>query len=621
MAKQRGRFLMDDPDGRAGVDADPRGEYARRLEASRARAATLTRRDDRLGNARLVAFLVAVGLGGLAGRGDVGPAWAVAALVGFAALVVAHGRVLAGRRRAEAGVRFHERGLARLDGRWVGAGVTGSRFLDEDHPYAADLDLFGVGSLFERLCSARTASGEAELASWLLGPASTGELAARTEAVVELRPGLGLREDLAMLGDVVRSGSAPEGLAAWGATPLRRASRGVRWLIGASAALTVGAMVAWLADLASVRAFSLLLVAEIAIAGTFARRTTRAVAGVEDRSSELVTLAGLLARIERESFGSARLQDLKASLAGDGPPASRRIARLAGLVRWLEARHNVYFALFGSLLLCKTQLGLAIEAWRAEEGAAIGRWLGVVGQFEAIESLAGYAFENPGDVFAEVVAGGPIFEGEGIGHPLLPDSACVRNDIQLGGELRVLVVSGSNMSGKSTWLRSVGANAVLAQAGAPVRARRLRLSTLAIGGTLRVHDSLQAGRSRFYAEILRLKQLVDLAGGPTPLLFLVDEILHGTNSLDRLQGAEAVVRGLIDRGAIGLITTHDLALAGVADSLAPRAANVHFADHLDDAGRLAFDYRMRPGVVTRSNALALMRAVGLEVGPGSNEGN
>ncbi len=169
------------------------------------------------------------------------------------------------------------------------------------------------------------------------------------------------------------------------------------------------------------------------------------------------------------------------------------------------------------------------------------------------------------------------------------------------------------MSGKSTWLRTVGVNAVLAQAGATVRADRLKLSPLAIGGTLRVHDSLQAGRSRFYAEILRLKQLVEMAKQTPPLLFLIDEILHGTNSHDRLQGAEAVVRGLIDRGAIGLFTTHDLALAEVAGRLAPRAENVHFADHLDDAGRLAFDYQMRPGVVRQSNALALMRAVGLDV--------
>ena len=171
---------------------------------------------------------------------------------------------------------------------------------------------------------------------------------------------------------------------------------------------------------------------------------------------------------------------------------------------------------------------------------------------------------------------------------------------QIGGEMRVMVVSGSNMSGKSTWLRTVGINAVLAQAGAPVRAAWLRLSPLAIGGTLRVHDSLQAGRSRFYAEILRLKRLVEMAPGSPPLLFLIDEILHGTNSHDRLQGAEAVIRGLIDRGAIGLFTTHDLTLAEVAGRLAPRAENVHFADHLDDAGRLAFDYRMRPGSSARA---------------------
>ena len=168
------------------------------------------------------------------------------------------------------------------------------------------------------------------------------------------------------------------------------------------------------------------------------------------------------------------------------------------------------------------------------------------------------------------------------------------------------------MSGKSTLLRTVGINAVLAFAGAPVRARRLRLSPLAIGATLRIQDSLQAGRSRFYAEITRVRQIVDLSEGPLPLLFLFDELFHGTNSHDRCVGAEAVIRGLIDRGAIGLVTTHDLALAQIADRLAPRADNVHFEDQLVD-GKMHFDYRMRPGVVQHSNALALMRAIGLEV--------
>jgi len=263
------------------------------------------------------------------------------------------------------------------------------------------------------------------------------------------------------------------------------------------------------------------------------------------------------------------------------------------------------------VLLWATQCALAIEAWRSANGAAIARWIEVVGEMEALCALAGYAYEHPGDPFPEIGAP-PCFAAEQLGHPLIPDSRCVRNDVHLDGDRRLLIVSGSNMSGKSTLLRAVGTNAVLAQAGAPVRARRLRLSPLAVGASIRLHDSLQAGTSRFYAEITRLRQLVDLAEGGVPLLFLLDEILHGTNSHDRRIGAEAVVKELVARNAIGLVTTHDLALAQMAESLGARAANVHFEDHLED-GRMRFDYRMRPGVVTKSNALALMRAVGLEV--------
>jgi DNA mismatch repair ATPase MutS len=189
----------------------------------------------------------------------------------------------------------------------------------------------------------------------------------------------------------------------------------------------------------------------------------------------------------------------------------------------------------------------------------------------------------------------------------------VRNDIHLGSDIHLLVVSGSNMSGKSTLLRTVGINTVLALAGAPVRAARLQLTPLAGGATLRIQDSLQEGRSRFYAEITRIRELADTARGPVPLLFLLDELFHGTNSHDRLVGATGVLRSLLDRGAIGLITTHDLALTAIATELAPRAANVHFEDRFDE-GEIHFDYRMKPGPVTRSNALALMRSVGLDVG-------
>jgi DNA mismatch repair ATPase MutS len=257
---------------------------------------------------------------------------------------------------------------------------------------------------------------------------------------------------------------------------------------------------------------------------------------------------------------------------------------------------------------------LAIEAWRARHGAALERWLAAVGQLEALCSLAGFAWEHPDDVYPDVEEGDARFEATGLGHPLMPPARCVRNDVALGAAPRVLIVSGSNMSGKSTLLRAVGVNAVLALAGAPVRATRLRLSRVAVGATLRIHDSLQEGTSRFYAELLRLRDLVRIADGPVPLLFLLDEILHGTNSHDRRLGAAAVVSGLVRRGAIGLVTTHDLALSEVAHDPAVGAANVHFEDRLED-GEMRFDYRVRPGVVQTSNALALMRTLGLWADP------
>lgn len=292
---------------------------------------------------------------------------------------------------------------------------------------------------------------------------------------------------------------------------------------------------------------------------------------------------------------------------------SERIAQLGNLLDLLHSRSNQLFMPLAYLLMWGTQMAHAIEQWRGIAGPAIARWLDVVGQFETLCALAAYAYENPNDPFPEIVTeGGPCYDGEQLGHPLLPASRCVRNDLRLTGDLRVLIVSGSNMSGKSTFLRTAGINAVLALAGAPVRAQRLLLSPLALGATLRIQDSLQQGRSRFYAEILRVRQIVDLTRGPLPLLFLLDEIFAGTNSHDRRLGAEAIVAGLVEAGALGLVTTHDLSLTHIAEQLGPRAANVHFADHFDK-GEMKFDYRLQPGVVRHSNALALMRAVGLRV--------
>jgi DNA mismatch repair ATPase MutS len=268
------------------------------------------------------------------------------------------------------------------------------------------------------------------------------------------------------------------------------------------------------------------------------------------------------------------------------------------------------------LLLIQPHVALAVDRWRRRHGKDIRVWIDSIAESEALGSLAAYRYEHAEDPFPEIVspdagATAAIFDGVQLGHPLLPRASMVRNDVHLAGGTRLLVVSGSNRSGKSTLLRTVGINAVLALAGAPVRARSLRLSPLAIGATLRIQDSLLEGRSRFYAEITRIRALSEISSGAVPLLFLLDELFHGTNSHDRVVGAEGVLRSLLERGSIGLITTHDLALTAIADGLTS-AVNVHFEDWFED-NSIRFDYRMKPGPVTRSNALALMRSVGLDV--------
>jgi DNA mismatch repair ATPase MutS len=337
------------------------------------------------------------------------------------------------------------------------------------------------------------------------------------------------------------------------------------------------------------------------------RDVDRAVAG---HGPDLDLLAAVLARFEREPLTSPLLARLRETLLTDGQHPSTAVRRLRRLVDLFDSRRNQFFAPVALLTLWDVHCALAIEVWLARHGAALGGWLTAVGQLEALASLAGFAWEQPDDVYPEVEEGEGRFEATGLGHPLMPHTRCVRNDVALGAATRVLIVSGSNMSGKSTLLRAVGVNAVLALAGAPVRATRLRLSRVSVGATLRIHDSLQEGTSRFYAELLRLRDLVRIADGPVPLLFLLDEILHGTNSHDRRLGAAAVVSGLVQRGAIGLVTTHDLALSEVAQDPVVGAANVHFEDRLQD-GQMLFDYRVRPGVVQTSNALALMRTLGL----------
>ena len=589
------------------------GEYARRLGIWAVRIEELDRTHFVISNLRLLLFGAFVAVVWLAAaRSALSLAWALVPAIAFGGLLVVHARLLNRAERAQRAHRLYQRGLARLEGRWAGTGMDGSRFLD-DHPYARDLDLFGRGSLFELINTARTEAGEETLAAWLKSGAAIDEVRARQAGVDELRGQLDFREDLAVLADegtVSRTGA----VARWAASPPVGIGPIVPLLFGICAVvLVVLAVLAY----RGVVPWSLVLVwllVEAALVWGSRRRTQLVTARVGKPADDLAIMTELLERVEREPLAAPRLSAVQDALQFGGVRASRAVRRLTQLVSLHESStHNLLFSPFTTALLLPDQLAIAIDRWHARHGPAVGDWLRAIGELEALSAISTYAYEHPADPFPEIVDAGPIFHASALGHPLMTDEVSVRNDVRLGGDApQVIVVSGSNMSGKSTLLRAIGSNVVLALAGAPVRAAALRLSPLAIGATLRIEDSLQAGHSRFYAEIVRIRSIVDIARGPIPLLFLLDEILHGTNSYDRRIGAEGIVRALAGYGAIGLITTHDLALTELPSLLGPRAVNMHFEDRLE-SGVMVFDYRMRPGVVEHSNALALMRAIGLDV--------
>ncbi|VTS07354.1 MutS-related protein [Tuwongella immobilis] len=588
--------------------------YAERLAERQTESAQLAAQLDRLGQARVGLFLLA----GLIGILALGPKWLsgwwlLPLLAGFLVLLIRYDRIEQRLYRAKRAVRYYTLGRERLAGRWAGQGNTGERHLDDGHLFAADLDLFGKNSLFERICAARTRPGETRLAEWLKSPAPREEILARQHAVADLAPRVELRERLAMLGGEIPGSVDTAGLVSWGQSPpvpvpipWRASIRtlGAANLLAAVAMLTMG--------LPGVILGGVTLVISVIVILPLSQRIETILTPVESRVGDLNLLAHVLATLEQQAFHAPRLQELHARLMVAGMPPSRQIAELTALVEWLNARRNALFAPIAVLLLWRTQAALSIERWRRISGPAIADWLEAVASMEALSSLAGFAFEEPSHTFPEILDAAPTLEAEELGHPLLPRNRCICNDVAITPPLQLLMISGSNMSGKSTLLRSMGTNLVLALAGGTVRATRMRVTPLAIGATLRVQDSLAEGRSRFFAEITRVRAVLDLLQGPLPVLFLLDEVFHGTNSHDRVIGASAVIRTLLAGGAIGCVTTHDLSLTQTTETLGDTAKNVHFADHFAD-GQMCFDYTMRPGVVPKSNALALMRAVGLEV--------
>jgi hypothetical protein len=597
------------------MSKDPHRYHSTQLSACRVRVEQLNLLDIWLSRARLATALALVGLAFASlWQGWLSIWWLLPAGVFFIVLVVSHDRFIRAQRIVRRRVRRHELGLARIEDRWIGMGETGERFNDEEHPYACDLNIFGDGSLFQLLTTAQTMAGEETLARWLLGGADIETVHGRQKSVRELSVRQNLLEDLYALGVDVRAEVDSSQLVTWAKRQNLLATAGLRVFASALSITVVTAISAWLAGLVPGVVPLGFVLTNVGVGMFYRRAVNRILHGSSEPSRELEVLATVLERLDRESFKTDQLKQLSGYIGTQTDNPTRSIRQLSYLIQMHDWQHNLLFAPVAAVMLWGLHCAAAVEAWRNRHGDSVEVWLRVVGEFEALASIASHHFSNPGDPFPELVPSGevPIYEAEGLTHPILPRASAVANDIAIGGEPQLCVVSGSNMSGKTTLLRTVGINAVMAFVGAPVRARRLKLSPLVIGATLHVQDSLLKGQSRFYAEITRLRRLVDLAKGATPLLFLFDELFHGTNSHDRVAGASGILHFFLDHRSIGLVTTHDLALAGIADRLALKAINVHFEDQFT-GGEMTFDYHLRSGRATRSNALALMTAVGLDV--------
>jgi hypothetical protein len=616
--------------------AAPIAEYNRRLQSREARAGEWEARHVRLGYVRLLlaaAFLAAAWFSLYQRQW---PRWIPALpVVLFAAVAVYHAQVLREQARAQRAAEVYRRGLARIEDRWAGmnarevqvehaeslhAESLHAESLHAESLYAADLDIVGRDGLFELLCTARTRMGEETLLRWLLEPAAVDEVMARQHAVEELHGRLDFREAMAVAGDAVVTGVRPEALLAWAEAPDVLRQAWWPWLAGLLAAAAVASVVVWFVRGTVVPLF-FVLVTEAAARLPLKKQLAAVLDGSDAALENMQLLAALLERMETESFEAERLREIKAKLSSHAVAGSAAIARLATLGEFKGSLDNPIVRVLNLPLLYSVQLAFAIQRWRRRHGAAVRLWLEAVSEMEALLSLAAYSYEHPADPFPEFVPefakGDASLVAEELGHPLIAADKCVRNSVRIGGDTRVLLVSGSNMSGKSTLMRTVGVNTVLAMCGAPVRARSLRLTPLRIGASLLVNDSLQSGQSRFYAEIEKLSRICRLAeesraDGAFGMLFLLDELLQGTNSKDRLVGAQGVIGELMRAGAIGIVTTHDLSLTQMAGLDGGALKNMHFQDEIV-AGQMRFDFRLREGVVTRSNGVELMRLIGLKV--------
>lgn len=627
------------PVAERGVDSEPRRIHEAALKERNAVVASLEARANAIATARLLVFGGAIALlAAIVFAHLPSGTWLgfVVLVLAFAALVIVHARVHEAKERKVAAARFHERALARMAGKWRSFASVGERWAVDTHPYAGDLDVFGKSSLFQLIDATSTRFGEEVLARWLSGESATTKSAdaapvdfaemvhARQAAVRDLAPRIKVREELAVVGSLLDEGKPdPRPFVMWAGQAAvaddKALAPSLRVVAVLMPVLTVGTAVAASVGLAPRVAFILPFVLCIVILGSLRARLAPNLEAASSKETALSRYAGMLAILENETFEAPALVALQKRLRESGASATKEMASLSRIVGFLDARNNEVFRFFiGPMLMWDLWCALALDGWRRRAGRVAFGWFRALAELEALASLAGFAFERPDHTFPELVSDA-TFQAATLGHPLIEADKRVSNDVTLDGPGHAMVVTGSNMSGKSTLLRAVGINVVLANAGAPVCAKSMKVGRLVVATSMRVSDSLDEGTSRFYAELKKLKLVLDLArkakkqaNAEGTVLFLLDEILHGTNTRERLIGARAILRELLAQGAMGAVSTHDLGLGDLEAEAPDRVRNIHFEEQVD-GDVMTFDYKLRQGIVQSSNALRLMKIVGLDV--------
>lgn len=591
-----------------------RREYDLRLNLWQRRRSDAKSTDRLFVRLRIVAFLCLIAVGAICiGDSSFSWFWLLIPLAVFVGLLRLHAPIIRRLQQAQSAVQYYQQAFRRLDGHWDEAAADGAEFANPQHAWSADLDLFGPGSVFQKINQCRTGPARAKLASWLTNVPDANTVAERQRQAESLREQLDLRERLAVIDPTADWKAAEAALKEWLAN---RGDAFPRWAVwGARFVGCVSLVVVGLVFAGKISATFVLLM--MLLQGPFVLLNRRRIAVVMEQvdsvDAALRQLAEVTQQFETFPFTEKTLQQLQHRLTVDDQIASERIAQLSRQIQWLNnSLRNQFFIPVAWALGLFIHLPYRIERWRCCFGGRIPEWLDAVTTLEVVTTISGFNYEQETYSLPTVDAKQVEFVAEQIGHPLLPPSECVRNDVSLTSQRPLMLISGSNMSGKSTLLRSVGTNLVLAYCGARINGVSLRSFPFQIGTAMRVSDSLQEGRSLFFSVVQRLKAVVDLTTKDRPVLFLLDEILSGTNSHDRRRGAEAVIRSLVGRGGLGMVTTHDLALTQIVETMDGQAFNMHFEDQVVD-GTMTFDYQLRDGVVQRSNAIELMRMMGLDV--------